>query len=402
MRMSTTSRPILALFLVAMMTTGSACGDSEDGLGERTAVEDESEEIGPPTNINQLTKAGPLFVARNPRWLSARSGPELIGTTDMTTWETLPGLPERVSAVGLGAIGDQLLVAATTCHGDSDEDLCGTTDPDVLSGATAGLMVWLLDEVKLTYRQVDVPENTTISLESLGATTQGESAALIQTTSGPLLVTAEGTSQNLNDAQLELNSPLGWTLAGSKIIVVGFSGDPASVRARAQLQYLPPGADPELEQLAAGDFAIQSISWVDTAEPLAPPTKLSVPGDVPDVYPFLTPTEAIWLDGSHDYSIDLASGAFDVQPLPSDVALLASVVNPAGGRDGRAAVDGKLYLTPDPVFATDPSSVGIAQRAADGSWTVASKTPIPSTPLVIADEGLFAVLDGSQIKQYAK
>ena len=341
---------------------------------------------------------GESFVTTNPAWIEDREQPELITTTDRTNWSTLPKLPAAVSAVGFGAADGQLVVTATSCETDDGVDLCVEDQADDLTGVDAPLHAWVLGPDD-AYTEVEVPPRTTAGAESLAGTSQGQ-WSLFSTTGGPLLISADGRSRLLDDIGIDLDSPMGYDVTGSRLVVLGYTGNPDAVKAKQQMEYSTPEEAARLAEIAAAEFGVTSISFVELDDPSAKPTTIVVPPEVPDLPAFVSQNSAVWVDDGNEYVIDLNTGQFSTTALPAEVAPLASVINPAGGRDGRTSADGTVYLTPDPMYGPIPPGMGVARRTPNGEWSIASDTPITGTPLIIADNGLFAVTNAT-IEQVA-
>ncbi|HTO01722.1 MAG TPA: hypothetical protein VL068_13715 [Microthrixaceae bacterium] len=377
-----------SIFLVILAGCGGEAPQSSADTRSNTPV-------AAPEQLNQLVKAGNRFVTHNPDWAAGAQESELIATTDRVGWQTLPKLPEKVSSVGFGVADGRLVVAATSCQAEG-VDLCSDEQASDLAGVRAPLLVWVLDSDGDSYSEVDLPKGIAASADALAGTTQG-GASIFDTSDGKLLVSVDGKSRVLKDMKLDISTQMGYSVMGSRLMVVGFTGEPESVKARAQLNYLPASEAARLQELAAADFQITSVSYVSLDDPTAEPTVVQVPESVPDLLPLLTPDMALWVDNTHEYVLDLDSGEFSTTELSSDVAAHASVVNPVGGRDGQASADGTVYLTPDPTYGPIPDGLGVARRTPDGQWSIVSDTPLAGGHPVIADDGLFAVIDGTSI-----
>lgn len=388
------------LALLTLAGCGSdGAGGSDEGGAATSSGSTAGRPVAAPTSLSRLAKAGEHFVAVNPAWFADRERPELISTTDRVGWTTLPKLPEPVSSVGFGAADGQLVVLATSCETGDGVDVCAEDQLDDLTGVDAPLRAWVLgpDDV---YDEVDLPDGLTVSAEAPSGTPQGTWSA-IDTSGGLLLISADGRSRLLDDIELDLDTPMSYSLTGSRLVVIGYRGNPDAVKAERQMEYSSPEDAAALAELAGSDFALTSVSYVELDDPSAPPTTIEVPDEVPDLPAFVSQDSVVWVDDTHEYVIDLNTGAFSTAPLPAEVAPLASVVNPVGGRDGRASPDGTVYLTPDPAYGPVPPGAGVARRTPDGQWSIVSGTPIAGTPLVIADGGLFAVTRDSRIEKYS-
>ncbi len=369
---------LLALF-------GWACSGSEDVLSDAPA--EESVPVAAPSSVDRAIKVGPAFVTVNPRAWDDPQEPWLIHTTDMVNWSSLPDPPGEVGSVGLGAIGDQLVVLGMACEGASEPEFCSDRNAEGNETATAPLEAWLLDLDSKKYQQLDLPEGVRAEAESLVASTTGTSAASLSSSEGQLLVSEDGTVP-LDSASVDLQGGLGFELVGDRLVVVKASGS------KPPAEFGPNAAPPD-----PGDFRVESIQTVPTSDISAEPSTLRVPEEFPDVLPFLTPTEAIWIDSTQEHVVNLDSAEVSIEPLPPEVQSLAGVVTPTGGRDGLADGDGSLYLTPDPLYAPPAAKLGVAQRDANGTWSVISTEPIPSGLPLVAGSGLFVLGPGSTISQ---
>ena len=358
-------RKLAAFVVVSVALCASACSDP----GERVTAEPTSAAPTPsdaPADINQLVKAGDTFAVVNPLWWITPTLPPVLATTDREQWVALPDLPEPVAAVGLAAAGDRLIVTALACEApNGGRDLCAQ-EPEAIEGASGTMLAWVVAPDLSSYEPIDLPDGLTMKSDTMFSAARG-SVALVATSDGLLLIRPDGDTELLGEAGAQLAGDCGMELSGTRL---------AAVDATAT---------------AEGPRDFQTISWIDINALAADPTVIDLPDDLPDACPFLTESTALWVTATEEIAIDLDTGALTRSPLPAEVLGIASVVNPAGGRDGEVDTDRSIFLAPDPFYVTAPFDGGIARRDPDGTWSVVSDQRITAEPTVFADNGLYVI-----------